>query len=115
MMVSLLGNKSGKTLESAMNKALLTLAAVVAISTSAQATEKMDMKIHNFYQSGTMHIAEVEITNAKGKKVACMMTDSNGGILETQKSFVYDHWDMKKVLFVRQNMNPDGVSCKLFN
>ena len=97
-----------------MKKTLLTIAATIAITTSAQAKEKMDMKIHNFYASGSMHIAEVEITNAKGKKLACMMTDADGNVLETQMSYVYDQWDMKKVLFVRQNMNPDGLECKLF-
>ena len=57
MMVSLLGNKSGKTLESAMNKALLTLAAVVAISTGAQAKDNAS---RDHYMCLTMHTKFVE-------------------------------------------------------
>ena len=47
------GTRNGKTLESAMNKALLTLAAVVAISTSAQANECLD-KISEYAQQDHM-------------------------------------------------------------
>ena len=58
-MVSLPGNRSGKTLESAMNKALLTLAAVVAISTGAQAKEDAS---RDHYMCLTMHTVSVELT-----------------------------------------------------
>ena len=56
-MVSQTGTRSGKTLESAMNKALLTLAAVVAISTGAQAKDNAS---RDHYMCLTMHTKFVE-------------------------------------------------------
>ena len=98
-----------------MKKTLLTIAATIAITTSAQASEPK-MQIQNFYESGAFHIAEVELTDIpKGTKLSCMMTDSAKKVIETQSYYVSGAWDMKKVLFVRTGVADivTGVNCRL--
>ena len=98
-----------------MKKTLLTIAATIAIATSAQASEP-EMKIQNFYESGAFHIAEVELTNIpRGTKMSCMMTDSAKKVIETQSYYVSGAWNMKKVLFVRTGVADivSGVNCRL--